>query len=502
MPLDTSRPAIIHIGNYEILLRIAEGGMGTVYKARHQQSGDIVAIKVLSTTVRNPVILQRFKREFDAARMVDHPNVVKAIEYGEENSNPYLVMEFVDGESLGQRIERDGKLPESTALEIISQVCQGLRRAHKAGLVHRDVKPDNILITREGQAKLTDLGLVKDADNELNLTKTGRGLGTPHFMAPEQFRNAKNADIRCDIYSLGATLYSMLTGEIPFDKCSPLDCWMKKVHNDFVPPRQLNPEMSERVDWAIRRSMSAEPDKRPVSCREFVEDLYGRSTRPPLPGAEFTTSGEDLWYLIYEDEQGQTQTVKGNTEAIRRAIREGYLGNAAAVRACRSKHGPFQKLHGFPEFRDLIVQPAPLRPTLPNPQTSTPLQHTHLPAEALLEASSGLADDTDGDAVELGRMPSERGSTAGRSLAGRSGSRSRLSKSGPTSSPTTTRLPSSKPSYPHYPHDESNSPTGRLPHIQMPDPGSDDASSDWIMWLVVLMIALGSALVGFMFFGG
>ena len=117
-------------------------------------------------------------------------------------------MEFVDGESLGQRIERDGRLPEDEALRLITQVCQGLYRAHKQGLVHRDVKPDNILLNREGQAKLTDLGLVKDAAEDNNLTKTGRGLGTPHFMAPEQFKSAKNADLRCDIYSVGATLYN------------------------------------------------------------------------------------------------------------------------------------------------------------------------------------------------------------------------------------------------------------------------------------------------------
>ncbi len=119
-------------------------------------------------------------------------------------------------------------------------MCEGLQRAHKQGLVHRDVKPDNILVTKDGVAKLTDLGLVKDVEGDLNLTKTGRGLGTPHFMAPEQFRNAKNVDVRCDIYSLGATLYAMVTGDVPFENASPLDCWMKKIRNEFPPPKELN----------------------------------------------------------------------------------------------------------------------------------------------------------------------------------------------------------------------------------------------------------------------
>ena len=137
-------------------------------------------------------------------------------------------MEFVDGESLGQRIDREGRMPEDEAVRIIAQVCQGLHKAHKQGMIHRDIKPDNIMVTPQGEAKLTDLGLVKEVDAELNLTRTGRGLGTPHFMAPEQFRNAKNADARCDIYSLGATLYMMVTGELPFGKARPAGCLDEK----------------------------------------------------------------------------------------------------------------------------------------------------------------------------------------------------------------------------------------------------------------------------------
>src|SRR5262249_34870638 len=152
-------------------------------------------------------------------------------DFGHEQGLPYLVMEFVEGETLGQRIEREGRLTEDEAIRVIAQVAQGLQKAHRLGLVHRDVKPDNILLTRDGQAKLTDLGLVKDADSDLNLTRTGRGLGTPIFMAPEQFRRAKDADARCDIYSLAATLYMMVTGTLPFEACGPLDAWMKKINN-------------------------------------------------------------------------------------------------------------------------------------------------------------------------------------------------------------------------------------------------------------------------------
>jgi eukaryotic-like serine/threonine-protein kinase len=276
----------------------------------------------------------------------------------------------VEGESLGQRIERDGAIPELEAIRIIAQVAQGLHRAHKQNLVHRDVKPDNILITPAGVAKLADLGLVKETDTDLNLTKTGRGLGTPHFMAPEQFRNAKNADIRCDIYSLGATLYQMVTGELPFRSNGPLDAWMKKNQNDLTPPRMLVETLSERVEWAILRAMSADPDRRPGSCREFVEDLTGHSTRR-VPSSGSGAATAESWYLVYKDENGMSHTVKGSTSAIRRSLRDGLLGDAENVRASRSKSGPFESLKEFPEFRDMMVTAAPLA-VPPSPRSGQP----------------------------------------------------------------------------------------------------------------------------------
>ena len=278
MALEAPGPTLQIVGNYELLERIAEGGMGTVYKGRHRFSGQIVAVKVVAAHMTsNQVLLKRFEQEYQAAKQLNHPNIVKALEYGDAGSTPYLVMEFVDGESLGRKIEREGKMPERDAVRLIAQVAQGLHRAHKEKLIHRDVKPDNILVTSDGQAKLADLGLVKEVETELNLTRTGRGLGTPHFMAPEQFKNAKNVDPRCDIYSLGATLYMMVTGEMPFRSSGPLDAYMKKIDNKLIPPRELNPALSERIDWAIRRAMSADPEQRPDNCREFVEDLTGRT---------------------------------------------------------------------------------------------------------------------------------------------------------------------------------------------------------------------------------
>jgi serine/threonine protein kinase len=214
---------------------------------------------------------------------------------------------------------------------------------------------------------------VKETETDLNLTKTGRGLGTPHFMAPEQFRNAKNADVRCDVYSLGATLYQMVTGELPFRSTSgPLDAWMKKIQNDLTPPRQVVPDLSERIDWAILRAMSADPMKRPATCREFVEDLTGHSTRR-VPTTDSSTPLQELWYLVYKDEMGASHTVKGSTSAIRRSLKDGLLGDASNVRASRIKAGPFEALRGFPEFRDLVVTAAPLNvPSASNTRILSP----------------------------------------------------------------------------------------------------------------------------------
>lgn len=373
MPSDTLSPPLEKVGNYDLLQKIADGGMGSVYKGRHRDTGALVAIKILPPHLAaNAVYLKRFEQEYNATKALNHPNIVKAIEFGREGHSPYLVMEFVEGESLGDRIERTGRMNEHEAIRIIGQVAQGLHKAHKLGLIHRDVKPDNIILTPDGHAKLVDMGLVKEVDADLNLTRTNRGLGTPHFMAPEQFRNAKNADVRCDIYSMAATLYMMVTGELPFKSCGPLDAWMKKINNELTPARRLAPNLSERVDWAIRRSMSADPSQRAASCREFVEDLTGHSTRRLNPSAADTLP-EDIWYMVYKDEAGVLHTVKGSTNGIRRSLREGLLGDASTIRLSRMKEGPFDPLRNHPEFRDLVVEPAPLPPPKPaRPASQTP----------------------------------------------------------------------------------------------------------------------------------
>jgi serine/threonine protein kinase len=508
MPLGTPG-AVSSVGNYDIVAKIAEGGMGTVYKARHRPTGMIVAVKIVApAAARNPVLMTRFEREFQAAHVLDHPNIVRAIELHAAGPMPFLAMEFVEGESLGQKVERDGRMSEADALPIIVQVCRGLHYAHKQGLIHRDIKPDNVLLTKDATAKITDLGLVKDIEGELNLTRTGRGLGTPHFMAPEQFRNAKNADMRCDIYSLGATLYMMVTGEMPFAKCGPLDAWMKKVNNDFPAPKEIFSGVSDRVNWAIRRAMSGDPDKRPANCLEFEEDITGRSAvKPFTPLGAQVAPVADLWYLVYKDEVGETHTVKGNTEVIRRALSEGRLGDAENVRAARSKAGPFQPLRSIAEFRDLIIEPAPLppppgartTPTRATPPGSGAYARPTPTGAAAPTATTPVRVGTDDAAVDLGApLSAERGG---------SGRHSATRKSGPLSGKSSGRHPtpgkvgpsqSSGRIAPSPVTDPTASPeaSGKLPHIPM---SSDREMPAWLMMTLMLLVALATTFTAFYF---
>jgi serine/threonine protein kinase len=286
------------IGKYPILAKLSAGSKSVVYKGKDPLTGKTVAIKVATLTVANDmVLLKRFEQEFRSTSNLRHPNIVRGLEFGWEGPQPYIVMEFVDGENLWAMIERTGRLSEAEAIGYIIQVSEGLHEAHKHGIIHRDLKPDNILLTTDGQAKVADLGLSKDMESDLELTGADHGLGTPNFIAPEQFDDAKHSGVRCDIYSLGATLYMALTGQLPFAGPNLAVILKKKLCDDLVAPRNLVPTLSEHVDWAIRRAILADPARRYASCPEFITALMGevkasaaRATTKPRGPARRTLS--------------------------------------------------------------------------------------------------------------------------------------------------------------------------------------------------------------------
>ncbi len=265
------------LGPYEVLGRLGKGGAGFVFKALHPQSGVLVAIKVLCRAeALDPVAMKRFEQEFQATRLLQNPHIVPGLDFGYEGASPYLVMEYVEGESLGNYLKKVGRMAEVDAVRLAVQIAEALHCAHEQGLIHRDVNPNNIMLAGNGTARLTDFGLVKATESQQNLTMTATSLGTPCYMAPEQLADAKRIDGRCDVYALAATLYKAITGESPYSAAALGITIRKKLEGDIEPPRNLVPNVSPRVDLTIMRALSVSPAMRPESCAAFVRDLTGK----------------------------------------------------------------------------------------------------------------------------------------------------------------------------------------------------------------------------------
>jgi serine/threonine protein kinase len=272
------------IASYRLLELVGKGGMGEVFRCS-RVDGEILAIKVMSSDlVSNEVMLKRFERECALAMRLSHPNIVRGVEFGVDQGRPYLVMEYVDGKTLTALVRERGPLPEHAVVRLAGQIAAALDMAHGEGLIHRDVKPDNILINAAGDAKLADLGLAKDLNVEVALTRPGSHLGTMAYMAPEQYGEADTVDARCDVYGLAATLYYALTGRPPFPDKRNLTALEKKLCNDFPAPRALVPTVSECVNAALCLALDAKPELRPVRCGELVDMMrVGMNDGPPHP---------------------------------------------------------------------------------------------------------------------------------------------------------------------------------------------------------------------------
>ncbi|HEX4613010.1 MAG TPA: serine/threonine-protein kinase [Urbifossiella sp.] len=263
---------------YEFEKMLGRGGMGVVYQALDRRTGGRVAVKVLRfRPAEHPTLFRRIEREFRSASNLEHPNIVRGLSFESDGESGFLVYELVNGGSLGARLEQHGRIPEADAVKITTQVAQALHYAHSCGVIHRDVKPDNILCLPDGRVKLTDFGLAKELHAEEELTRQAAGLGTPNYMAPEQFCDARSADVRCDVYSLAATLFHLLTGRLPFDAKSDLAILTKKQKASGTSPRAILAGISERVDIAVRVAMHPDPNQRPESVLAFFKMLTARS---------------------------------------------------------------------------------------------------------------------------------------------------------------------------------------------------------------------------------
>ena len=314
-------PEFANHPRYRVLEVIGEGGMGVVYKAMHRLMERTVALKVIRANyTNNAVAVERFRREVKAAARLDHPNIVHAYDAEQAGGLHFLVMEFVDGESLDKLVKRLGSLPVKHACSYIAQVATGLCHAHEQGMVHRDIKPHNLIVTRNGRVKILDFGLARLADNDqqtdkrqASLTLVDTVVGTPDYLSPEQAVSSRSVDIRSDIYSLGCTFYQLLTGQSPFPDRTVMEKLIDHCKSEPVPVEQLCPDVPAEVAAVVRKMMAKNPQVRYQSPAELVQDLSplcrelqqtpnqpSKTTVPPItPNPEAKPSSRRSWLIPF-----------------------------------------------------------------------------------------------------------------------------------------------------------------------------------------------------------
>lgn len=281
----TKEGAAEQIPGYKILGKLGAGAMAIVYKARQISLDRTVAIKILPRRFsENPDYVKRFYKEGKAAAKLNHNNIVGAYDVGEAGGYHYFVMEYVEGKTLYEDLAKGKIFTEQEAVAIIMQVASALAHAHAKGLIHRDVKPKNIMINSAGIVKLADLGLARDAaDVELAKSEAGKAFGTPYYISPEQIRGEIDIDGRCDIYSLGATFYHMVTGRVPFEATTPAEVMRKHLKEPIIPPDHINTALSAGCSEVIEMMLEKNKHDRYASAEELMTDLEAvRKGEPPL----------------------------------------------------------------------------------------------------------------------------------------------------------------------------------------------------------------------------
>ena len=279
----TVPPELRGHAKYRVVRALGEGGMGTVYLVEHLLMKKRVALKVVSQTlVGSPEALDRFHREIQAAAQLEHPNIVRALDAESAGGLHLLVMEYVDGWSLEKRVKEKGPMAVAQACRVAHQAAQGLQHAHGKGMIHRDIKPQNLMVTRQGQVKILDFGLAKlarEQAGERRATQSGTFLGTPEYVAPEQAVDASKADIRADIYSLGCTLYYLLAGRPPFVEKTAVQVVLAHLEKEAVPLHQVRAEVSEDLSAVVAKMTAKDPAARYQTPAEAAQALKPFCTR-------------------------------------------------------------------------------------------------------------------------------------------------------------------------------------------------------------------------------
>jgi serine/threonine protein kinase len=375
------------IGGYRLLRLLGEGGMGAVYLGWKEGDDAQVAVKVLSDQLDGSQdYIDRFYREAKSGKLLNHPNIVRTLSYGqdEKTGKHYLVLEYVDGPNALDLLKRLGRLPIGDAIHITLDMARALEHAHSRNVIHRDIKPDNILITRAGVAKLADLGLAKRTDETSHLTSMRQGFGTTHYMPYEQAFNARSADNRSDIYALGATLYHLATGATPFPGEQHMDIVEKKKRGDFLPIRSLIPEAPAALDAIVNRMLARLPVDRYQTASALIVDLERSGLSASLPTfadpelakndpwiqaclasssertrldpnqtprkeESVTADAADLWVLRFRNRAGRLCKTRATTAQILACLRDRRLPHRVVAR--RPSQPKYQPLAFFPEFQ-------------------------------------------------------------------------------------------------------------------------------------------------------
>jgi serine/threonine protein kinase len=270
-------PRKLEIPGYQILDRLGKGSMGAVYKAKQLSVDRIVAVKVLlDSLAQNREFIKRFEREAKIAAKLSHNNVVNAIDAGEVAGRFYFVMEYVEGLTIKDYLDKNKIFEEREAIRIVLAVAEALKHANHRGLIHRDVKPENVILTKDGGVKLADLGLARLTDDEKwGLAEAGMAIGTPYYISPEQVRGQTDIDIRADLYSLGATFYHMVTGKVPYGGENPSEVMRKHVDArvQVVPPDHLNTRLSSGLGMVIETLLEKNREHRYATPDDLILDL-------------------------------------------------------------------------------------------------------------------------------------------------------------------------------------------------------------------------------------
>lgn len=283
---EKSDKKVTQLGDFKLIKKLGQGGMGEVYLA-HQVSLDRqVALKVMNKQFsKQENFVKRFKREAQTMAKLNHPNIVQGYAVGEDRGLLFLAMELVKGHERGRSLQdwmdQQQKLDVGDALHVVLVIADALKYANEMSLIHRDIKPDNMLITEKGVVKLSDMGLAKATDEDMSMTQSGTGLGTPYYMPPEQASDAKHVDHRSDIYALGCTFYYFLTGDLPFKGNSAMELIVAKTKGNFTRARSLNKDIPERLDLVLDKMIAKDPKSRYQTYEELIRDLQSLGRANP-----------------------------------------------------------------------------------------------------------------------------------------------------------------------------------------------------------------------------